>query len=233
MIGKKSLIIYCLICICLIPSCSNNQLLKLSDCKVISFSDIAILSPTEKGPYPIPDQLVYARIENRDCKGNKDEENLIRQFKAYFSALTIGDIDACKRYTYKDAVAYHKKQFPNLSEQDIWNQYFSNAIMNKVDSLTDLAASKDWEIVPCIPVFFDKISSQNEIYITFGMTIYFDSRTFAIANKQLEKNIAHSSNGGKNWEFMTLNSDSQGILELSCDDEIIKILTKTSELMIK
>lgn len=225
---------YCFFCLCLILSCTETQkreLLKVDNCEIQTYNESAELLPTEKGPYPIPEEMVYGRVKDRDSGGNKDEDNLIRQYKAYVSALTMRDIESCKRYTFKDAVSYHKKEFPNLSEQEIWEQYFSN--ITEIGTLSDLAAREDWDIVACVPVFFDKVSSQNEIFITFGSTICIDAKKFAMTINKLEKCIAHSSNGGKNWEFITLNSDSEGILSLSCDNEIISILTKPSNVVIK
>ncbi len=231
------LIFGCLICFCLIISCSGNtdnqthELIKLDSCEITTYDETVVLQPTEQGPYPISDEYVYARIKDRDCKGNKDEENLIRQYKTYVSALTMKDIESCKRYTFKDAVAYHKKMFPNLTENEIWEQYFADA--DKIGYVSNIAANQNWDIVASVPIFYDKITSQNDIYIAFGSTVYIDSRDFAVISTKLEKCIAHSGNGGKNWEFITLNSDSKGILALSCDNEIISILTKASNLSIK
>ena len=219
-----------------LASCSAEQkreILKLNNCEVKTFNETAVLTPSHKGKHPIPEVLVYAKVNDRDCLGNKGEENLIRQYKTYVSALTLGDIEACKKYTFKDAVEYHKKMYPNLSEQDIWKQYFSDSVMGNVDKLTDFAAENGWDIVPCVPVFFDKVSCQNEIFITFGTTIYIDAHKFSLAYTKLEKCIAHSNNRGKNWEFITLNSDSRGILSLSCSDDVINILTKSSNVSLE
>ncbi len=224
----------CLVCLCLIPSCTETQkheLLRIDICDIQAYDENAELIPTEKGPYPIPGEMIYGKVKDRNCEGNKDEENLIRQYKTYVSALTMNDVEACKRYTFKDAVAYHKKEFPNLSEQEIWEQYFS--ALSELGDLFDFAAKENWDIVACVPVFYDKVSYQNEIFITFGAAIIMDAHKYAMTMKKLEKCIAHSSNGGKSWEFITLNSDSEGILSLSCDSRIISVLTKSSNLYIK
>lgn len=238
MVTRRLALIFCfLICFCLFVSCSGNtdnqthELIKFDNCEITTYDETVVLMPTEKGPFPLPEEMIYARTKDRDCSGKKEEENLIRQYKTYFSALTMHDTEGCKRYTFKDAVSYHKRMFPNLSEQEIWEQYFRDT--DKVGELTDLAAKQDWEIVACVPVFFDKVVSQDEVFISFGSTIFIDARDFALMPKKLEKCIAHSGNGGKNWEFITINSDSDGILSLSCENEIVSILTKSSNLEIK
>ena len=223
---------YFIACLLLV-ACSNQQsrdLLDLNNSEVEEYSETTIIEPTAKGPFPLPQELTYGRIQNRDCHGIKAEENLIRQYKAYFTALTLNDIESCKRYTFKDAVTYHKKMYPNMSEQEIWEQYFSQskAVMDQFDKVLS-----NFDANIAVPVFYDKVSSQDDIFISFGSTMYLDANKYAIALKKLEKCIAYSNDGGKHWEFITLNSDSKGILALRCSQDVINILTKPSDPIIK
>lgn len=213
-------IVYILVLITCTLSCTTkDNKIKLGDCIIQNYCDTVSTIPSPENDIDLPDGLSYGNYKNRNSGEVKEDRNLLSQYSTYVQALLLGDINACKKYLYRDAFEYHKKEFPLLSEKDIWSQYFKN--ISKAKLLSDYAARSNMDVAAVIPLFDKKIVCNEIIIVSFKSSIQFNSRKYYIKYDILEDCIAFSDTGGKHWEFITVNEDTHGILSLKFSRDVI------------
>ena len=220
---KKHIYIGFLIILLGAVSCSvkENKIL-LSNCSIIEYDDTISVIPSPKQDKDLPIGLSYGLYKNRDSKGIKEDNNLVRQFTSYVRGLLNGDKDFCRKFLYRDAIKYHKKKFPLLSEENIWSQYFQK--LSSVKQFSDFTFNLNMEASGVVPMFVKKISDDNNVIVVFKTSICLEGRKYYLKLDKLEDCIAFSDTKGKHWEFMTVNDETREILELRFDSNLVNEL---------
>ena len=204
-------------------SCTNKEnKIQLTDCLIIEYDDVISITPSPKHDIDLPDGLSFGLYNDRDSKGVKEDNNLVRQFASYVRGLLNDDRDFCRKFLYKDAIKYHKQKFPLLSEENIWSQYFLK--LSSAKQLNDIAFSLNMEVLGVVPIFLKKISDGNNTLVLFKTSICLRGRKYYFKLDNLEDCLAFSDTQGKHWEFMTINEETRDILELRFSDEFINEL---------
>ena len=204
-------------------SCSNKESkIQLSNCSITEYDDTISVTPAPKQDKDLPLGLSYGLYKSRDCKGIKEDNNLVRQFTSYVRGVLNGDKNFCRKYLYRDAIKYHKKKFPLLSEENIWSQYFHK--FSSAKQLSDLTFNYNMEAFGVVPMFINKISDGNNTIVVFKTSICLEGRQYYFKPDKLEDCIAFSDTKGKHWEFLTINEETKEILELRFDSNLVNEL---------
>lgn len=204
-------------------SCSNKgNKIQISNCSITEYDDTISIIPSPKQDKDLPVGLSYGLYKNRDSNGIKEDNNLVRQFTSYVWGVLNGDKDFCRKFLYRDAIKYHKKKFPLLSEENIWSQYFQK--LSSARKFSDLTFNYNMDISVVVPMFIKKISDGNNTIVIFKTSICLKGKKYYLKLDKLEDCIAFSDTQGKRWEFMTINDETRDILELRFSSNLINEL---------
>lgn len=202
-----------LILFLLLVSCVNNQGSNISHQQKRS----SINRQNQEKP-PLPDGWEYGKIS--EVQGSdKTEINLLSQLNTYNKALLRGDIDNAKIYLYSDAIRYFRKYYINMRDDDIVDEFFKDA------SDVYLAIRQTFEekgvLVDIFPIGINKkISDGNNLLylIDISTTVYNEKISIYTSPETI---IGISINQGRNWTFITRNSDSPNILRFRFKENVI------------
>lgn len=171
-----------------------------------------------KSDKKIPNGFTLGKVVEFNGK-TKEETNMLSQFKSYNSALLRGDINNAAHYMYKDAVVYFRKFYHDMEDDGIMHKFFESVSKDMIEQIRRFE-SHGVELEFVVSRIIRKVTQGDYIFYVFEIVsnIYND-------NLQLhttpDLTLAISSNGGKNWTFVTMNEDTPNILRVSNSDEVV------------
>lgn len=202
-----------LILLLLLVSCVNNQGSNISHQQKRS----SINRQNQEKP-PLPDGWEYGKIS--EVQGSdKTEINLLSQLNTYNKALLRGDIDNAKIYLYSDAIRYFRKYYTKLGDDEIAEEFFKS-VSDEYQATIQVLEEKG-VIVELLPIsLIKKISDGNNLIylIDTSLTAYNEKVSIYTSPETI---LGISINQGKNWTFITRNSDSPNILRFRFNENVI------------
>ena len=162
----------------------------------------------------------YHLGEVLEYKGNNDQEqNMLKQFRSYNSALLRGDIPNAKSYIYPDATIYFRKFYPDLNDEEITDEFFS-ALSDEM-----IAAIRKYDEHGIV---LDFVVGRISRKITYNENVFFVFELYSIMkNEKLQmysdsdETLAISIDNGKKWKFLAVNEDTPHILKLRYNEDVI------------
>lgn len=155
-----------------------------------------------------------------DCKGNnKEEENMLSQFRSYNLALLRGDIDNAIHYQYPDAAKYFKKYYLGESNDVVMRKLFEDLSMQTIEGVKRFE-SHGIEINIVVSRLIRKVTYGENIFYVFEIVSNMVSDNLQLHTTP-DLTLAVSSNNGKNWTFNAMNDDTPNILRISFSNEIV------------
>lgn len=199
----------------LLGSCAHSQ--KQSDVQVEEFNIEANVKEcnTDK---TIPNGLILGEVIYYEGK-NKEEMNMLSQFKSYNNALWRGDIDNAILYQYPDAAKYFMKYYPGENEDGVMRKIFEDMSMQTIEQAKRFEShGVDLSIVVSRPI--RKVMQGDNILYVFEIVSNMVNENLQIHSTP-DLTLAVSTNQGKNWTFNAMNDDTPNILRISYSKDIV------------
>ena len=166
----------------------------------------------------IPNGLILGEIMYYEGK-NKEEINMLSQFKSYNNALWRGDIDNAIHYQYPDAAKYFMKYYPGESEDGVMRNIFEDMAMQTIEQVKRFKShGVELSIVVSRPI--RKVVQGENIFYVFEIVSNMVNENLQIHSTP-DLTLAVSTNKGKNWTFNTINDDTPNILRISYSNDIV------------
>lgn len=166
----------------------------------------------------IPEGFTLGQVV--ECKGNnKEEENMLSQFRSYNLALLRGDIDNAIHYQYPDAAKYFKKYYPSESYDGVMRKLFEDLSMQTIEGVKRFE-SHGIEINIVVSRLIRKVTYGENIFYVFEIVSNMVSDNLQLHTTP-DLTLAVSLNNGKNWTFNAMNDDTPNILRISFSNEIV------------
>lgn len=199
----------------LLSGCSNTQVKSETLLEEFNDSVSVIECKTDK---IIPADYSLGQVV--DYKGrNKEEENMLSQFRSYNKALLRGDIGNAIHYQYPDAAKYFKKYYPGESEDGVMRRLFEDLSMQTIEQVKRFE-SHGVELNIAVSRLVRKVSQGNNIFYVFEIVSNMVNENLQLYTTP-DLTLAVSTNNGKNWTFNAMNDDTPNILRISYSDEIV------------
>ncbi|MCH5308367.1 MAG: hypothetical protein J1E58_00795 [Prevotella sp.] len=166
----------------------------------------------------IPDGFTLGKV--MECKGhNKEEENMLSQFRSYNLALLRGDIDNAIHYQYPDAAKYFKEYYPGESNDGVMRKLFEEFSMHAIEQVKRFE-NHGIEINIVVSRLIRKVTYGENIFYVFEIVSNMVNDNLQLHTTP-DLTLAVSSNNGKNWTFNAMNDDTPNILRISFSNEIV------------
>jgi len=176
-------------------------------------------SPTTKGDIPSTMDVVYGKVEERECT-EKWENSLIRQYKALFMAMVSLDFETYKRYFYSYAIEYCQKHFEHLSTEKRLMDNFMEEMKPLENYINNLVAAH-LNVEAVVPSFIRYVDYNNEMFVAFNTSINICTDKLYTHQKQCIPFLGISTDGGKHWSFMAYDETADIILKSRFSDDVV------------
>lgn len=186
------------------------------DLKVTVYKDTAVVIPSPETKN-VPAGAELGKIKAYKAK-NKLEQNMLSQYADFQSACLLGSYGAVSKYLYPDAISYYRKDFPNMSEDEIKAEFARQ--MSQASSAVDQLASQGFKYESVVPYITKKVQYGKDLFLVYDVVTNIYNETFYTHVSEYQSAFAHSSDGGKNWTFWVENGETANVLSLSFPDEV-------------
>ncbi|MBR5957059.1 MAG: hypothetical protein IKZ99_01705 [Salinivirgaceae bacterium] len=150
------------------------------------------------------------------------EQNMLRQFRSYNSALLRGDVANAKTYQYPDAIQYFKKFYPGYNDDMVLNEFFKAA---SGEMISGIQRYRDHGID------IELVVGRMKRKITYGQSIFYVFEIYSnIKNEKLQlhttpdETVAVSFDNGHVWTFNAVNDDTPHILRLRYPNNVVNMV---------
>lgn len=150
---------------------------------------------------------------------NKMEENMLKQFASYTSALLHGDFDNVSHYQYKDAIKYYRKYYPGKSDDSIMRVFFAS-VSDEMIQTTNKYKGYGVNIDFIVSRILRKVSQGDDVIYVFEIVLNTVGKKLQLYTTP-DKTIAVSTNKGKNWAFNAVNEDTPNVLRIRFSENMI------------
>lgn len=207
--------LYCISCLLTLVGCGNSNLRSNIVLEEFDDSVSVIECKTDK---MIPSGFAPGQVV--DYQGsNKEEENMLSQFRTYNNALLRGDIDNAIHYQYQDAVKYFKKYYPGESDDNVLRRLFEDVSKQTIELVNRYESHGiDFNIV--VSRLIRKVCQGDNIFYVFEIVTNLVNDNLQLHTTP-DLTLAVSTNNGENWTFNAMNDDTPNILRISFSDEIV------------
>lgn len=154
----------------------------------------------------------------------KAEQNLIAQNNTYNKALLCGNIDEMKRFFYKESLDYYKKYYPDYSDDEILDEFFSEMSGDFVNALNEYEkAGISYYLY--VEDVLREIEYGNDYFYVFGICSRIegykhDTLTY-LHSSESDLTLGVSHNNGKNWTFMAMTDEVPSILIMNYPQHVV------------
>ena len=171
----------------------------------------------------LPDGWVLGK-GNEFVPKTKAEQNLIAQNNTYIRALLCGNIEEMKRFFYKESLDYYKKYYPDYSDDEILDEFFSEMSSGFVNALMEYEKS-DISYNLYVDDVLREIEYGNDYLYVFGICSRIegykhDTLTY-LHSSESDITLGVSHNNGKNWTFMTMTDEVPSILIMNYPQHVV------------
>lgn len=154
----------------------------------------------------------------------KAEHNLVSQSNTYNQALLNGNVDEMKRYFYKECLDYYKKYRPDLSTEEILDEFLSMISEDYIKTLHEYE-KHGIEISMYINDIVRKVEYGDDYLYVYGicgrMGGYKNDSLVYLHSTMPDLTIGVSHNKGKNWTFMAMTDEVPSILVINYPQSVV------------
>jgi hypothetical protein len=169
----------------------------------------------------IPNGLTLGEVVEYIGK-NKEEVNMLNQFKSYHKALLRGDIDNAIHYQYQDAAKYFRKYYPGNSDDNVMRKIFEDLSMKTIEEVKRFE-SHGVELNIVVSRVIRKVSQGDNIFYVFEIVSNMTNEKLQLHTTP-DLTLGVSTNRGRNWTFNAMNEDTPNILRISFPYKIVDMV---------